>query len=348
MINTLSHNQDPRLLEDLFYANKFYFSYSGLNRLLYAPRLFYTHYVLGQKDDKTSQALLEGKVIHCLMLDADSFDKQFILLPGNMPSENPKKVLDKVYEKYLEKCQIAPEDAPVSTNLEDYEDEILEALKEINLHQSLKTDAQRLEKILTDANKEYFEFLNKQSEKEIVDIPTYDKCLLVAEQLKNHSQVSDILGLNNESQQVQVFNEIPIQTDIEGFSFGLKGILDNVKVDWDKKIISISDLKTTSKSLVDFRETIDFWNLWLQAALYKRMVIQEFILSNNLDLSEWKITFTFVVVDKYNQVYPFPISDETMAEWEKKADEKLKEAEWHYSNRRFDLPYALAASQVVL
>ena len=28
-----------------FYQNKFYFSYSGLNKLLYSPAMFYNHYV---------------------------------------------------------------------------------------------------------------------------------------------------------------------------------------------------------------------------------------------------------------------------------------------------------------
>jgi len=338
---------DKRLLEEKFYANKFFMSYSALNKLVYAPQLFYKHYVLRQRDDETTPALLQGKVIHCLLLDNGSFDKQFLLLPGNMPSDNPKKVVDKIFTHYLENPP-AEGEVNLPPNLADYKDKILEILKEINLHQSLKTDEQRLEKILTDANKEYFQFLLKREGKDIIDIPTLEYCTEVTELLKQHPEVNDLLGISADAETVQVFNEIPIRAEIEGYSFGVKGILDNVKVDFEQKLILINDIKTTSKSLTDFKETIEFWNLWMQAALYDIMVRHEFLRSNGINESEWRIEFTFIVVDKYRQVYPFHVSPETMQQWKEKLDGKLKEAEWHYTSRRYDLPYELATNQVLL
>ena len=103
-------------------------------------------------------------------------------------------------------------------NLEDFKDEILDTLKEINLHQSLKTDEQRLEKILTDANKEYFQFLLKREGKDIVDIPTLEYCTEVAELLKQHPEVNDLLGLSANTESIQVFNELPIQAELETYS----------------------------------------------------------------------------------------------------------------------------------
>lgn len=334
---------DKTLLENEFYGAKFYMSYSGLNKLVYAPQLFYRHYVLKQREDEITPALLQGKVIHCLLLDNGSFDKQFLLLPGNMPSNNPKKVIERVFAHWAETSV-----ASSPPNLGDYKDKILEVLKEINLHQSLKTDEQRLEKILTDANKEYFQFLLKQDGKDIVDIPTLEYCTEVAELLKQHPEVKDLLGLEVNTDSIQVFNELPIQMEPDNYSFGLKGIVDNVKIDFEKKLIKINDLKTTSKSLVEFKETIEFWNLWMQAAMYDIMVRHAFLQSNGIDQSEWTVEFTFIVVDKYKQVYPFRVTDETMVQWNEKLREKLKEAEWHYSSRRYDLPYELATSQVLL
>jgi hypothetical protein len=48
---------DPQA-EDRFYDNKFYFSYSGLNKLLYSPSIFYKHYVLNQQEDRTDAHLV--------------------------------------------------------------------------------------------------------------------------------------------------------------------------------------------------------------------------------------------------------------------------------------------------
>ena len=81
-----------------FYSKEFYLSYSGLNKLLYSPSLFYKHYILQQREDKLESYLIDGKVIHCLLLDDGSFDQQFILTPGTLPTGNTRSVVDKIFE----------------------------------------------------------------------------------------------------------------------------------------------------------------------------------------------------------------------------------------------------------
>ena len=57
-----------------FYQNKFYFSYSGLNKLLYSPAMFYSHYVLNEREDRTDAHLVGGRVLHCLLFEPDTYD----------------------------------------------------------------------------------------------------------------------------------------------------------------------------------------------------------------------------------------------------------------------------------
>lgn len=337
-------------LETEFYAEKFYFSYSSMNKLLYSPQLFYRDYVLKQREDETSPALLQGKLIHCLLLNRDAFDEQFLLLPSNMPSDNPKKVVDAVYDHYINMEPVTTETGATaipSPYLDDHTDKILEVLKEINLHQSLKTDEQRLEKILTDANKEYFHFLLRKDGKDIVDIPTLEYCTEIAELIKANQTASQLLGLEPKDD-VQVFNELPLQRDLEVYPFGIKGIVDNIRIDADNKIIYINDLKTSSKTLQEFPETVEFYNLWLQAAMYKLMVMWEFIYSNNLNPLEWKVQFSFLVIDKYKQIYPFTVSETTMDEWMNRMAGVFTEAKWHYVSKHYDLPYKFAKGAVTL
>lgn len=338
----MSDQTNNHILETEFFGTPFFFSYSSLNKLLYSPQLFYRHYVLKQKEEEIGVALVEGKLIHCLLLDPESLEEQFLLLPGTIPSDNPKKVIESVYQHY--RSEPVVKDNPT---LEDYKSKILEVLKEVNLYQSLKTDEQRLEKILTDANKEYFSFLLKREGKTIIDISTLEHCLSVVEHLKIHPTIPSLIG-QNADQNVQVFNELPMQMDLGDYPFGIKGIIDNLVIDVDKKVIRINDLKTTSKTISEFQDTVEFYKLWLQAALYKHMVTKEFIENNNLDSKEWKITFTFIVVDKYTQIYPFEVSEDTMNLWTSKMHDTLEEARWHYDNRNFDLPSAFARGQVFL
>ncbi len=67
----------------------------------------------------------------------------------------------------------------------------------------------------------------------------------------------------------------------------------------------------------------------------------------NID-STWKIVFNFIVVDKYQQVYCFEVSRPTMKLWMDKLRETMIVADWHYSNKSFDLPHQFCIGQVML
>jgi hypothetical protein len=155
----------------------------------------------------------------------------------------------------------------------------------------------------------------------------------------------ELLGsLTNEMDNVEIFNELFLNVETDK-SFGLKGIVDNIKVDHDKKTIFVNDLKTTSKTIVDFKETIEFYNYWCQAAIYYRLVSYKFF---DLIEKDYKIIFNFIVVDKYLQVYCFETSEGTMSSWQLSLEEKLNEADWHYINKNYSLPKEFAEGKIYL
>ncbi len=73
----------------------------------------------------------------------------------------------------------------------------------------------------------------------------------------------------------------------------------------------------------------------------------EFI-KNRPDADEWKFVFTFIVIDKYNQVYPFQVSDQTLANWESNFYGTIEQVDYHYRHRDYTLPYELAVGNVKL
>ena len=143
---------------------------------------------------------------------------------------------------------------------------------------------------------------------------------------------------------IQVYNEKKLECKLNDFKFGLKGIIDKYIIDDESKTITIVDLKTTAKPLENFAETVDFYNYWLQAAIYSLLVMK------NVDekQQDYKIIFKFVVIDKYDQVYVFPVSEETLLKWTNGLREALTEANYHYSERKYDLPYDFANGNVTL
>ncbi len=323
-------------LEEEFYSKPFNFSYSGMNRLLYSPKLFYSHYVLQQREEKLDSYLIEGKVIHCLLLDGDNFDKQFVVSPLSLPSDNPKLVVDRVF-KYAQETNSLDQD------LRSFESPILDILKEINLHQSLKTDEQRVDKMVTDQTVSYFDFLKQKGSKDVIDTEMYNRCLESVQILRQNQEVVEVLDLYRKSGGT-VYSEHPIQINLPGYPFGLKGIIDNLVVNENDKTIVINDLKTTGKTVAEFAETVEYYNYWLQAAIYRKLVLGAFAVD-----ATWKVKFNFIVIDKYKQTYVFPVSDETMNKWYLTGlSNALAKAKYHYEKREFSLPYDMVVTKVVL
>ena len=334
MIQTLNGSDEL----ELFYKKKFYFSYSGLNKLLFSPGLFYNHYILNNREDSTDTHLIAGRVLHCLLLEEDRYDEQFITMPGKFPTDSQKKIIDTIFKQHL----VVGND---TLTLSDYSNDVLIQLSTNNLYQTLKTDQQRLDKILTEENKDYFEFLKNSLEKTVVDQTILDGCKISIEILRQNAEVRALLQLDNDKgdSSIKVFNELQLKTNLEGLPFGFHGILDNVVVDYNSKTLFINDLKTLGKSIQDFPDSVEYYKYWIQAVIYVILAKKEFAIEK-----DWNIQITFIVIDKYNQVYPYQVSSATLAKWESDFERIVTIAKWHYENKRYDLPYELALGNVKL
>lgn len=335
--------QDQNLLEAEFYSKQFYFSYSGLNTLLDSPVVFYKEYVLKQKEDGIKKYLLEGTLIHYLLLENHGFDDKFVVLPGTLPSENNMLIADRIFNEFY------PVRGDTSLELQDFEQDIDDILKEINLHQAVKDRDKRLAKVIDDRTKEYFKFLKTKQDKTLIDSAILDKATHRADIAKSNHHIRKLLGmdLNPDGKTIGVYNELELSIEPSelGLPFGFHGTLDNMVVDVNTKTVYINDFKTTSKKLKDFQESVDLWNYWLQAVMYITLV-RKFL--SKVMTDEWKIEFRFVVFDKYDQVYAFPVSDETLAIWFVNFETVKLEAKYHYESKDFSLPFAFVMGNVKL
>ena len=316
--------------EENFYKKKFHFSYSGFNKLLFAPSAFYKHYILNQREDKMEQHLIEGSLLHCLLLEEDKFHDKYVVSPVNLPGDSIKNVVDKVFTRALM-------NGHTDLSLEQNEFDILEILKEINLYQSLKTDAQRVEKVVTDASKSYYNFLTTKGDKAVIDEETLNKVKGYAEIVRSNEKITNLLNIGGPFS----MSEVPFVMDTQ-YDFGLRGFVDNVNIDHGAKVIYINDLKTSGKLLQDFPETIEYYKYWLQAAVYCKLV------RANYGLSDYKIKFHFIVVDKLTQCYAFEVGQITLNSWMYRLDEIMKIADYHYTNRKYNLPYEYEVGNVIL
>ena len=171
-----------------FYNEKFYFSYSSINKLLFSPSMFFKDYVLKQKEESVDPHLVKGKVIHCLLLNPEDFNSEFITVPGKLPSGNNRLIVDEIFKLYLE-------DSDNSLTLDKYETAIVDLLEKINLHQKLKTDEARIKKILIPDNISYFEFLKSSQGKTLLDNKTLSYCKDCVDSVKENESIVQLYNL---------------------------------------------------------------------------------------------------------------------------------------------------------
>lgn len=327
-------------LEDQFFATPFMMSYSGLNKLLYSPGAFYQHYILKQRDDVVDKGMAEGRLLHCMLFTPEKFDDEFVVLPDSFPSDNPKRVMERLRNHILEVYpEFVNEDASLAT-IESVQNAVLDILRDENLYQSLKTDAQRLEKILTDKNMEYLQFLFSSAKKIVVDKDMVKFAEKLKEEIMNKEHIKTLMGFNELDSQ-EVYNELQLACFLD-YPFGITGILDNIVVDHKEKIIRINDLKKTSKALSKFHESIEAYNYWLQAALYTMIVHNVKKTTFGVD---YPTEFRFVVVDPYMHVAAFKVGEVSMGKFMDMTTDALHIANRHFDDKDFSAPFSVLISE---
>lgn len=342
VVEEIMSPENGELKQKEFYEKEFKFSYSSLSKLIWNPVAFFQHYILGIKEEKLENHLVQGKLIHCLLLEKDKVDQYFIMSPVTLPTGNSRTVIDRVFNHYLELSK----SGDTRTELSDFSDAIIDVLKDMDYYQSLKTDAQRLDKVITPETSNYWEFLKKKGNKIIIDQETMKFCTDAVEIVKTNTAVCELIGLNvTEFDNKLVLNEETMEMDIRNRPFGLKGIIDNIVIDHDNKLIYVNDLKTSSKDLADFPETVEYYNYWLQAIIYCTLIVDKY---QDLFDNGYKMKFHFVVIDRMFQSYAFPVSESTLNSWLDRLNTTLNQAEWHYTNKNYLLPYKFATGEVVL
>lgn len=323
--------------------NKMYLSYSSIVKLCRNPKQFYKEYILEERETLENRYLKQGGLFHLFILEPENFDDKFVVLPDKLPSDSVQQVIRNVWESY----RLNNQDDPSGLTIDDFEEGILNHLKAINLYQSYKTDKQRFDKVASPEGRLYFNTM--------VDAEANGK-VIVDMKLVNDSKLKSSIVLENETvkqlmftdtPKIDVRHEIELKADIPNYSFGLKGIIDLLRIDHKEETIHIVDFKTTSKSLDDWRANFEEspYMYWLQMMIYKELV---YSLVPQDSKRDWKLKVWFPVIDNNDQVYVFPVSTETLHSSQQRAMGVYDICDWHITKKIYDLPYSYEKNLVEL
>lgn len=328
---------------DKFFANieNLMLSPSAIKLLLDAPKTYFKRYVLNEKENLVGKHFDEGSLVHCMVLEPEELKEKFVNMGVAVPTDSTRLCIEHLLS--LERT---------ASELAEYSDEIITYLKDINLHQSLvddkkppfKTgDEKRIEKIITENSTEYFKIMVEGKDKIIVDSNSWDKCYAKAEAILSNKQANYLLKITNETDEVRYELELADRPD--ELQYGVKGIMDVIKVDRKAKTIYISDVKTHGGKLKDFATSAEKYNYWLQPGIYN-LLAKSLLRGKAFD---YKIVFHFITVDQNNDVYCFPVSKESMDKWSEDLIKIINtNLSYHIVNQDFTLPYEFANNLVSL
>jgi hypothetical protein len=190
-------------------TEKFYFSYSSLVKLINDPKLFYKEYILGEKETKDEKYLKEGQLFHLFVLEPERFDEKFIMLPTSVPSGYSLETLNKLISLVLGDVAFDDDGNPLETytipDLNFHHTYILDIMRRNNFYQSLKTDGQRLDKIINPEGLLYWHVLQEQfqNKKTIVDVAMVTKAKEKADLMLKNEECQQLINTFNSKEDVR-------------------------------------------------------------------------------------------------------------------------------------------------
>ena len=324
-----------QIFKDTYDNKGFKFSYSSMNRLRFSPKLFYKDYILKDREIRTDKHLIEGRLLHLLLLQPQNFDEEFIITPSKLPSDTLRKVIMNIM-LYTDVKELSEVDDNI----------ILDSLHAVGLYQSLKDSDKRIAKVRTTECEDYYTFSQTKG-KDIIDQTMYDRTMERVSVVRAKEGIMNLLDpvvTDFELDETEKFAEAYLECELKDHKFGFKGYVDKYIIDHETGVITIIDIKTSGKSIVNFVETVEYYNYWMQAAVYTTLVLK------NVPerAKSYKIKFYFIVVDTYNQVYNFEVSEPTMKEWGAQLMDMVTKCKFHLDEMSFDLPYEFLNNKVVL
>lgn len=315
-------------------------SYSQLSGVDYSPAS------LLNTVRESSEALTYGSAVDTLAFDGrEEFEKKFVV----MNQEKPSWMLEKVLKSLVQELFATHDelDGPISSDLNDYEDLILQMAKHHEYGKGWKSET--IIRKTVEACGELFKHTIENIDKQALSLEQYENVENSVNTLYTHPFTKDSFVAE---EGIEIFYQFPIVWEYTSgdITFKCKSLLDILKIDHNEKKIYPIDLKTTGKSVLAFRESFIQWHYYIQAAFYTDAVKY---LRDKLypELSGYSVElFKFVVISSKRPIKPLTwlttpkdiscgkyggfINGENVKGYLQLASEM----KWHIDNSSYDYP----------
>lgn len=214
------------------------------------------------REEKFDKSLESGKIVHKYCENP----AEFKVLSTDKPSDKLGIVADKAIEicKQLE--------SPITDDI------LLLASRNIGWNDKWKDDA------IIKNTQSLIPYINEVlATNDLIALTTAQKSMLdnCVSSLRSHKKINEFLFVKDEFANIEYFNELVIFFEIGEVE--CKAMIDRLIINHDTKTINLTDIKTTSKSVYQFRDSLDKYHYNRQLAFYKLAVKKHFKLDYQID-----------------------------------------------------------------
>lgn len=257
------------------------------------PRLF-RKFLDGQLEDKPSKSFEIGTLIHEELLEPGKLD----IVPAETPGPKTQEIIDALWHRLYQDVE---DGSAEELNLDSLTEETWNAVIPADFYPKY-TMQTKINRIVRDGGT-YWKALYTTRGKKIVDPATWHIVQGCIESIKMHEVAEQLICKNGFGQfheahaEKEIFFEMPWSAPEENeVMIPVKAKIDRFLIDHQEKRITLVDLKTTSKPLGRFEETVAIYRYYRQLAWYRMCLAQEY--------PDYKVDECYIVAVQTNKEYP--------------------------------------------
>lgn len=269
----------------------------------------------GLVEDETTSAMTRGTAIHMYFLQPEEFKNHYLVWTSPKPKSKQQEDFCKALVNSVE---IEPNKALVSAYKKAYR-------TNGKADENLLLEASSLAKEL----KDYIDYL-RNPERELISMYDYQQLKTLEQSVNTHKLAKKLLNPT----QGEVHHEFHINWE---YSMPCKSLLDSVHFDFENKICTLMDLKTTVK-INHFEDSVNQYDYTRQLAFYTMALMWYLDQERKEDPNQWTFKWYIIGLDtsKAGQVRVFEFNEDQILNRIEDIDYTLNEIKWHTENNLWE------------
>lgn len=273
--------------------------------------------------------LRKGTMIHEFLLQPEQFWDDYVLFNGNKPKSTQAQ---KFCENLINSIEIEP-----NKRLSDA------------YRKSYSIIGKSEDKILSEALKisvEYNDYIEAtKSKKTLISQYDLDQLLAIQHNVGEHKLADQLLRKAGDYGNIHIYHEFQINWEYSVADtlnhnaltpIACKSLLDSCTFDWDEKVCTIMDIKTTAK-LWHFEDSMNEFDYCRQLCFYQEAV-EMYLEGQNIDLNDWEFEYYIIAIDTTgkNEVRVFKIQTHQVYDRAEAINDAMSDILWHIGTDNWD------------